>query len=276
MSNVFFSSTLMWNGSLKQMFRTAKENGFAGMEIWAQHFEAKNFSEDECRRLAAACGMKLVVHAPSWDVNLASMSKTLRRASVEETERAIDFALRIGAGEMTLHPGQASPPAEKEASYGPMSESLCELHGYALSRNLEISLEVMEKIPIMLTYSEDTMKRATGDLFKMFSYTVDAAHCDREEEIFVLLDLLPRVSKVHISNRSGARLHTPLSAGDHDFTRIIPVLYGMGIPVVIEGIDVKPDFPRLRSEVSFISQVMGNTCPDTAKATEVSGRTLCF
>lgn len=259
MTGLFFSSTLMWNGTLEQMFRMAAEHGLQGMEVWAQHFEAKAFSVDEYLRLSRLYGMETIVHAPSWDINLASMSDKIRRGSLKETKRAVDFALRMGSCELTVHPGHASLPVEKEASYDRLFDSLCELYEYAFPKGATISLEVMEKLPVMLADSAENMKRATRALFGRFAYTVDSAHCDSEEEVFSLLRTLPSVSKIHISNRSGQKLHTPLFRGDYDFVRLLPKLWAIGIPLVIEGMDFDQDFSFLKSTLSFVENVVKNS-----------------
>lgn len=276
MTGLFFSSTLMWNGTLEQMFRMAAEHELQGMEIWAQHFEARGFSVDEYLRLSRLYGTETIVHAPSWDINIASMSDKIRRGSLKETKRAVDFALRIGSCELTVHPGHASLPAEKEASYDRLFDSLCELYEYAFPKGAAISLEVMEKLPVMLADSAENMKLATRALFGRFTYTVDSAHCDGEEEVFSLLRTLPSISKIHISNRSGQKLHTPLFRGDHDFIRLLPKLWGIGIPLVIEGMDCDQDFSFLKSTLSFVEDVVKNPRSRCAAERKNEDKAVCM
>lgn len=254
-TEIFFSSTLMWQGTLEQMFRMAAENGFSGMEIWIQHFEAKNHSVEKYLRYSNMYEMENFIHAHSWDVNLASISEPVRQASLEETRKAVDFALLTGSGEVTVHPGHASHPQEKGSSWDRLYDSLSQIHEYASLRGIRISLEVMEKLPSMLAWSLETMQMATRDLFESFSYTVDAAHCDSEEELFYLLKALPDVSKIHISNRSGFQLHTPLFRGDHDFSSLLPRLKATGIPLVVEGLDTDRNFEVLPLTIRFMEEI---------------------
>lgn len=235
----------MWKANLEEMFNMAVKHKFAGMEIWAQHFELRQYSTEEYLQYSRMYGIETLVHSHSWDINLASMSEPVRQASLNETKKAIDFAFLTDSREITLHPGQISHPQEEETSWDRLYDSLFKLHHYARVKGIKISLEVMEKIPIMMTYSVETMQKATRDLYESFSYTVDAAHCDTEEELFYLLRNLPNVSKVHISNRSGSQLHTPLFQGDHNFEVILPKLWEKGVPLVIEGLDTKRNFDVL-------------------------------
>lgn len=264
---IFFSSTLMWNATLEEMFSMAVENGFSGMEIWAQHFDTRKYSIEKYIHYSRMYGLETIVHSHSWDINLASMSEPIRQASLKVTKDAIDLALISNSRELTVHPGQISHPNEKEASWNRLYDSLSRLYEYAYLRGIKISLEVMEKIPIMLVYSEDTAKMGTRDLYESFSYTVDAAHCDNEEELFSLLRTLPHVSKVHISNRWGSKLHTPLFHGDHDFQSILPRLWNKGIPLVLEGLDTGRDFDILAVTARELDQIKeGYLCSTGSKA----------
>lgn len=255
-TEIFFSSTLMWNATLEEMFTMAVEHGFAGMEIWAQHFEFRKYSIEKYLRYSKMYDIESIVHSHSWDINLASMSEPVRQASLEETRKAVDFALLTNSRELTVHPGHLSHPQGKKPSLDRLYDSLSQIQEYAYLRGINISLEVMEKIPIMLAYSEKTIQMVTRDLYESFSYTVDAAHCDNEEELFYLLRALPHVSKVHISNRSGSHLHTPLFEGDHDFNTILPRLGSIGIPMVVEGLDTGRNFDILASTADSLAQLI--------------------
>ena len=43
MKQIFVSSTLLWNAGLEEMFQRVYDNGFDGIELWAQHFFAKGY-----------------------------------------------------------------------------------------------------------------------------------------------------------------------------------------------------------------------------------------
>lgn len=255
MSNLYFSSLLLMNASLDRMFSFGSALGFDGIEVWSQHFHLLGFSAGECKALSDQWGMEIVVHAPSWDVNIASLSEEIRRASLEEVKRSMDFAVLAGAGEVTVHPGHISAPVRSELHLARLHESLEELHGYSREKDMPLSMEVMEKTPSMMGTSSESMRLAMGDLFGSFRYTVDVAHCDDEEEVYTLLSTLPRVSKLHLSNRQGWKFHTPLFQGDHDFLRMLPGLRATGLPLVLEGKDRDGDFGLLRSTVDFMGGV---------------------
>ena len=44
MKQIFVSSTLLWNAGLEEMFQRVYDNGFDGIELWAQHFLQKGMT----------------------------------------------------------------------------------------------------------------------------------------------------------------------------------------------------------------------------------------
>ena len=63
MKGFYFSSTLMWDADAETLMRTAAENGFDGIELWAQHAETKKLDLETIHRLKKELGLNIVVHA---------------------------------------------------------------------------------------------------------------------------------------------------------------------------------------------------------------------
>lgn len=252
MKQILVSSTLLWNATLEEMFGRVYECGVDGIELWAQQFFAKGYQEEEYLRLAALYPIHTYVHSSSWDLNLASMNEGIRRASVKEVIASMQLASRLGAFEVTVHPGHMTLEANRGDYVRWMRESLKEIAEASRRLGVDVSLELMEKIKKEFVVDLNSMRAVTGDLFDFFYYTVDLAHCDSEEEAFYMLEHLKRISKIHISNRAGTRLHTPLDEGDYDFRRLLPRLFSYKIPVVVEGYDCGRDFNILKRNMKFI------------------------
>ncbi|HRM37853.1 MAG TPA: hypothetical protein PLP40_07195 [Trichococcus flocculiformis] len=68
--------------------------------------------------------------------------------------------------------------------------------------------------------------------------TLDVAHCRDEEMVLDHLNKLPRIRKLHLSNRTGRQYHTPLGEGVLDFGKLSPEILASGLPIVIEGMDI--------------------------------------
>lgn len=258
MAEFYFSSTLMWRARLDEIFRMAYENAFAGVEFWAQHFMSRGYSAEEYRKLNALYPLKTVLHNFSWDLNLASINDGMRKASILETKKAVDLLDSLGGYEITVHPGQRSLDMATDVFYERLKSSLDEIYRYAQERSIEVSLEIMEKNDREFIVSGEAIEKLTGDLPGRFYYTLDVAHCSGgEEEIFDTLERLKGISKIHISNRTGTKLHTPLSTGDYEFRRLLPRLEKYRLPMVIEGYDGSSEFQILKENINYLKEIGG-------------------
>ncbi|MVB11198.1 hypothetical protein CAFE_19060 [Caprobacter fermentans] len=258
MNQIFFSSTLMWSAALPELFRAAREFQAEGIELWAQQFDSRGYREAECLSLLDRCPLPIFVHSKTWDLNFASVNRRIRRASLDEIRNSIDLAAKLHARELTVHPPRESlcgnRPLYQELAY----RGLEEIFRYASRSGVSVSLEMMEKIPKEIMTTPDDVREITRGLYREFSYTVDVAHCDNEKELFNHLRDLPKVSKIHISNRRGATYHTLLSDGDFSFRRLWPALEHSGCPMVIEGFDASGQYTMLRENMKYIKKLKEN------------------
>lgn len=252
MGHTMVSSTLLWNASLEEMFDQVCRCGLDGIELWAQHFFAKGYSEKQYLRLSALYPLRTYVHSCSWDLNLCSMNEGIRKASVDQVIVSMELASRLGVFEVTVHPGHMTLGNDMGMYIRWMRESLEEIARASRRLGIDLSLEIMEKAKGEFAVNGQAMKVITGDLFDSFYYTLDVAHCDSMEEACSIMASMERVSKIHISNREGSRLHTPLAEGDFNLGAILPDLYGYGIPVVVEGYDGSRDFNILKKNAEFL------------------------
>ena len=257
MADLYFSSTLMWNSRLEEIFAMAYENGFAGVEFWAQHFACRGYSAEEYVKLGALYPLKTIVHNFSWDLNLASLNDGIREASIRETKKAVELLDSLGGYELTVHPGHKSFEMKPDIYYERIKGSLEDIYEYARERSIDVSLEIMEKNGKEFIVSGEAMETLTRDWPERFYYTLDVAHCDSEEILWDTLERLNRISKVHISNRKGTRLHTPLREGDYAFHRLLPELEKYRLPMVIEGFDGSSEFQILKDNINYLREMGG-------------------
>ncbi len=257
MATIYIGSPLLWNCSLEEIFDWTYRSGLDGIELWAQQFFYHGFRRNDYLRLAALYPLKSCVHSQSWDLNLASINDGIRRQSVTEVKKSIELADSLGVDEVTVHPGHHTISAISEHSRDFLRESLEEILEYGQKLQIDISLEIMEKIPKEFVTSMEAMKQVCGDMFSNFVYTLDIAHCDSEEEaLAVLKDYSPRISKIHISNRIGNTFHTPLSRGDYDMKALLPKLARYRVPLVMEGFDSGRELSTASENTKFIQTVL--------------------
>jgi sugar phosphate isomerase/epimerase len=69
-------------------------------------------------------------------------------------------------------------------------------------------------------------------------FTLDVTHCLYEEIVLDHINKMPRIRKLHLSNRTERQYHTPLGEGALDFGKLSPDILASGLPLVIEGMDI--------------------------------------
>lgn len=254
MKQVFFSSTLMWSAPLQDMAQVVRDHQLAGIEVWAQHFFYHQYDRNVYREYARKFQMKTFVHSCSWDLNLASLNEGIRQASVQEVIASLHLARDLEASEVTVHPGHMTMPFWPRTSVALFHQSLEQIAEASHVLAIPVSLEIMEKISKEFVTSVEAMENAAGDLFDAFYYTLDTAHCDSTAEIRRILNGMPRLSKIHISNRQGPVYHTPLREGDYDFMKLLPVLYSRQLPLVVEGFDAGTGYTILHKNLDFLHE----------------------
>lgn len=253
MNNVYFSSTLMWNATMDEILKKAYFNKFKGIELWNQHFEFRDFCDEEYKRIADMYRLETIVHASSWDLNISSINTGIREASINEIFKSIDLAKRINAKEVTVHPGRQTINTFKEYHIDILRDSLKRIRDYGREQDIEVSLEIMEKIPKELITTDKELKSILEDLYEDFSYTLDIAHCKNEDEAINYINSIKNISKIHISNKIGTKLHTALYDGDYDFNDLLPKLQKYNKPFVIEGFDKSNEFSIINNTIKFLN-----------------------
>ena len=238
-SCIYVASTLLWGEPFHEIARQARERGYRGIELWAQQAFAFHWNPSLVRAAAEREGLELYVHAASWDLNFASLNEGIRAASIDQIIASLDFAAAVGAPEVTVHP----PRPTFAAAYGTdgafldvARQSLRALVEAAEDRDVTPSLEIMENIPREVFTTPERILELAVEVFDRVAFTVDVAHCDSRDVLEHALHCV-EPSKVHISNRCGSKLHTPLPVGDYDFNDIVLDLASRGLPMVVEGFD---------------------------------------
>ncbi len=255
MKTIYFASSLMWDADADALFAMAQTLGAGGIELWAQQADDRDLDLKRLRTLKESTGIDLVVHAKSWDLNYAALNARIRDASVAEIKASIDIAAAVGAEEITVHPPRYTLKPSEEArdlAY----HSILDFVAYGKARGVMVSMEVMEHIKKEMATTPEEMCAIVRDA--NVCYTVDVAHCKDEAECFDNIQKLGRVSKLHISNKQGTKLHTPLPDGDFDFAALLPRLEALGIPMTMEGPVESGDYTTLKRNFKFINTIKEN------------------
>lgn len=186
----------------------AKQNGFEIIEILAEDpFYANDHGEFK------DCGLDIRMHAATVDINIASLNKGIRAESVSQMIYCGQYAEKIGAKTITVHPGiigRNDPPLRKWAL-----EMAVESVGEIIDNtNVEISVEnmpVREKFLCNTVEEIEMVQEATG-----CSLTIDTGHgntCGNLEEMLSLKN----ISYCHLNDNNCIKdQHIPLGEGTLD------------------------------------------------------------
>lgn len=250
------SSTMLWGLPPEKWFQITEEEGLAGIEVWAQQLESQEISAETVRRLALQHGAALTVHSYSWDMNLISLSCSMREAAEALTKKGIALASYLHAPHVTIHPGRdglALPGTDFEEL---MAYSMRSLARYAAEEGTRASFEIMEKIPKERLTTPEAARRAEAlaAAGPLWSYTEDTAHCDSEEEIFHIAECLGgSLAEFHVSNKKGTVRHIgDVENGDLNLPAVTARLEGYGLPMILEGFDPSMKAERLHRTLRWL------------------------
>lgn len=244
----------MWDFTEEEIFDYANKNKLLGIEFWSQQIEDRNLSTKKLRDLSKKFNLDLTLHAKSWDLNLASINERIREVSLKEILDDVNLARNIGAKEITIHPGRFSVSYNKEIYYKFLKESLNTILDYSTKKNINISIEVMEKIKNEFIIDLKSLKKLMGDNYENFKYTLDISHCDSLEEIYFNLNNIKNISKCHISNRFKDKYHTELERGIFPMEEIIFKIGEKNIPMVIEGMEIGRNNIVLDKNIRYLKE----------------------
>ncbi|MCA9837284.1 MAG: sugar phosphate isomerase/epimerase [Trueperaceae bacterium] len=180
------------------------------------------------RELKAATGIGVTLHLPFIDLNIASLIKVVRKASVEQTLEALEYARAIEASCGVLHTGHIFlyQPVPLEQAFEALYDSLSQFQAAGVPialENLGLLVDGLVKGPEML--------RHITDKFGMHN-CLDVGHAlieanrpwadpllANEDNISSYIDTLgERIIHLHLCNNNAQDdLHAPTTDGHIDF-----------------------------------------------------------
>jgi sugar phosphate isomerase/epimerase len=193
-----------------KIINLAKQHGFEIIEILGEgpFFENENMEYKNC-------GLDMRIHAATVDINIASLNKGIRAESVKQMIQCGQYAEKINANTITVHPGiigRNEPHLRKMA----LEFSIESVGNIIDNTDVEISVENM---PVRGKFLGNTVEEiemiqeATG-----CSLTIDTGHgntCGNLEEMLSLKN----ISYCHLNDNDGVRdQHITLGEGTLDLS----------------------------------------------------------
>lgn len=184
------------------------------------------------------------LHACYIDLNLASLSKLIRTASIKRVIQCIQLASKLGVSYVTIHPGKFSrdhPSSLFPKAHDRTLDSIQKLIPICEDQNVILALENAPNGSDRGVLTDlDTMK-AFIEMVKspMVRLLVDLGHVHTHglDPLDFLYSLAPYVRAVHIHNNDGRNdTHQPLDEGTLNYIPIMEKLASMHVhyPILIE------------------------------------------
>lgn len=218
-----------------------KLSGFEGIEIvseWPHFLSGENVSLFQS--IAEEFGLKVTVHAPFSDLNIASFNERIRKTSLKILEDTISLASQLGALVVTVHPGHCSPVSRKYRSkYMDIHrKSLRAVAHMSEEYGIPVGVENMPKFPILDAQTPERLALLVDGID--IGITFDVGHLNtttRSFEVF-LKTFGDRIVEVHIHDNSGkADEHLTPGEGTVPWEGILKKLPGVPWVMEVGGIE---------------------------------------
>ncbi len=235
--------------SLEKLLAFFAENGFGLVEVKCEepHFNPARVSKAKLRaleELAESMSLKLSLHAPYIDVNLASLNDYAYRSSLRAVRRSIELASRLNALYLTLHCGSFSsdyPPNLFGKAWEKSRRCVAKLADYALELGVVLGLENKERAEKRnLLVNPNEFALFMNEMNEGVGVVYDVGHANTwglttEEHINFVSFLSGRLVAFHVHDNDGtADQHLEIGEGKIDFNVLMPHMKSQGVPMVLE------------------------------------------
>jgi len=173
--------------------------------------------------------VKISVHSPLSDINIASYNEAMRRSSVLQIKNSIDLASSIESQVVVVHPGHVPILGKKfeDKIQKNSTESLDECNKYASERDVTLCIENMPDIEGLLCKDINQLDKIVEDLNAYMTLDVGHAHNMK----FPVSEMIksPRIKHIHLSDNYGSfDNHNALGSANIDFVSLFKELDRIG------------------------------------------------
>ena len=230
--------------------------GDVAVETWLEEVEGLGFDYIEwvsewprfldenttkkLEELLQSFGLRLTIHAPFSDLNIASFNEKIREASLRAIYDTLERAAELGAMTVTMHPGHCSPVSRRyQAEYIRIHrKSLESIAEAAEELGVKVGVENMPRFPILDAQTPERLYELVGGID--IGVTFDVAHLNTTTADFEgFLRLFGnRTVLLHLHDNHGERdEHLALGEGTIPWEELIPRL--PRVPATLEVISME-------------------------------------
>ena len=169
--------------------------------------------------------IKISVHSPLSDINIASYNEVIRRSSVSQIKNSIDLASSMEPGLVVVHPGQIPILGKKfrKKILAISKDSLLECSKYAEDRGVMLCVENMPDIDGLLGKDINELDKMVEEIGAYI--TLDVGHANNMG--FEISEMLksPLIKHVHLSDNDGSYdNHNAIGSANIDFKSLFKEL----------------------------------------------------
>jgi sugar phosphate isomerase/epimerase len=253
---------LLWKSGVLGALEAFARVGFAASEVWAQHLWESGTSAEQVAKHAQELGLRLSLHAPSYDLNPLSSNPEIRAISRRQVLESFETAMKLGARVVVVHPGGLSSSTDAVEEYWVrLEEYTIILNEHAGKLGLMIGIEGMEKKRLQFVTDLPALKRLAGILetndLTHCGLTLDVAHAATIGDALEFVQNTPRIVHAHLSDSSPSKTHALLGEGLLNLPEIIPTL-----------------LQRLEHSPHGLIAIEGRYAADEARAVELASTAL--
>lgn len=214
-----FTTLAMFTQPNSDIIETAKKYEFEMIEILGEDPFFKNDNLE-----FANTNLEICIHAPTVDLNIASLNTGIRKESIKQMKDALNYGSKINATALTLHPGQIGRNEERIRKYALelAIESIGELVDYS---DIIVSVENMPERFSFLGNKVEELERIQNETG--CGLTVDVGHGNTCGNCEDFLDL-KNISYCHLNDNNGIKdQHITLGEGTLDLNLLKKVDKGI-------------------------------------------------
>ncbi|MGZ7068302.1 MAG: sugar phosphate isomerase/epimerase family protein [Methanobacterium sp.] len=205
--------------SLDQFLETAINDRFKLMEMlcegpyWPRNMLTMDESEFD---IFDSYEIDVFLHAPTIDLNPASLNPGIREETLIQLNETVDFACKIGAKAITTHPGLIHRLEDRVRNMGKLYsiETLQKANEYAQERGIIFSVENM---PNRYAYFCNNAMEHEFFVKECGSYaTVDTGHANTSDDTESFFQM-KKIAYYHLNDNDGQKdQHLALGEGTFD------------------------------------------------------------
>lgn len=217
-----FSTLALFMSSLEQFLETASKDGFQLMEMLCEgpYWPRTMLSNKKEFEIFDSYDIDVFLHAPTIDLNPASLNPGIREETLKQLNETVDFAVYIGAKAITTHPGLIHRLEDRVRNLGMVYsiETLQKANEYAEGMGIKFSVENM---PNRYAYFCNNAQEHAFFVEECGSYaTVDTGHANTSDDTKSFFKM-KKIAYYHLNDNDGEKdQHLALGEGTFDLKLI--------------------------------------------------------